>query len=107
MEFFYKKYFYKFNLFNKFETPWEGTRICKKENLKSFDYMRQKIISKNLKAPLWKFYKNKSIQIINDGGWHFNSILTPNEISQKLKSFAHQEYAAPEYSDEEIIKKYF
>ena len=65
--------------------------------------MRQKIISKNLKAPLWKFYKNKSIQIINDGGWHFNSILTPNEISQKLKSFAHQEYA-PEYSDEEIIK---
>ena len=28
--------------FNKYETPWEGTRVCKKKNLKSIDYMRQK-----------------------------------------------------------------
>ena len=25
---------YKFNLFNKFESPWEGSRVCKKKNLK-------------------------------------------------------------------------
>ena len=25
---------YKFNLFNKYESPWEGTRVCKKKNLK-------------------------------------------------------------------------
>ena len=37
---------YKFNLFNKYESPWEGTRVCKKKNLKSIDYMRQKIKKK-------------------------------------------------------------
>ena len=25
---------YKFNLFNKYETPWEGTRVCKKKKFK-------------------------------------------------------------------------
>ena len=100
-----KSYCYKFNLYNKFETPWEGTRVCKKKDLKSIDYMRQKIKSKNLKAPFWKFYKNKNLEIINDGGWHFNSLLTPKEISSKLRSFAHQEFSSPEYSNEEIIKE--
>ncbi len=29
---FYQSCFnYKFNLFNKYETPWEGTRVCKKK----------------------------------------------------------------------------
>ena len=28
-----KSFCYKFNLFNKFETPWEGTRVCKKKIL--------------------------------------------------------------------------
>ena len=36
---------YKFNLFNKYESPWEGTRVAKK-NLKSIDFMRQKIKEK-------------------------------------------------------------
>ena len=99
-----KSFCYKFNLFNKFETPWEGTRVCKKKNLKSIDYMRQKIVLKNLKTPFWKFYKNKNIEIIDNGGWHFNSLLSPKEISSKLKSFAHQEFSSPEYSDEKIIE---
>ena len=32
--FFQKMFTYKINLFNRHETPWEGTRICKKKNLK-------------------------------------------------------------------------
>ena len=36
---------YKFNLYNKYESPWEGSRVCKK-NLNSIDFMRQKIKSK-------------------------------------------------------------
>ncbi len=27
---------YKFNLFNSYETPWEGTRVCKKKKLKIY-----------------------------------------------------------------------
>ena len=29
--FFQKCFNYKFNLFNKYESPWEGTRVCKKK----------------------------------------------------------------------------
>ena len=43
---------YKFNIFNRYETPWEGTRICKFKDLKSFDYMRQNIKAKNLKKSI-------------------------------------------------------
>jgi len=100
-----KMYCYKFNIFNQYESPWEGTRICKKKNLKSIDYMRQKIVLKNLKQPFWKIYKEKSIESFEDGGWHFNSLLTPEEISLKLKTFAHTEFAKPEYSDVNIIKE--
>ncbi len=103
--FFQKMYCYKFNLFNKEESPWEGTRICKKKKLKSINNMRQKIVSKNLNSPFWKIYKEKSIEIFKDGGWHFNSLLTPEEISLKLKTFAHEEFAKPEYSNIDIIRK--
>jgi beta-1,4-mannosyl-glycoprotein beta-1,4-N-acetylglucosaminyltransferase len=40
---------YKFNLFNPYETPWEGTRVAKKKDLNSIDFMRQKVRAKNLK----------------------------------------------------------
>ena len=103
--FFQNMYCYKFNIFNQYESPWEGTRVCKKKNLISIDYMRQKIVSKNLKQPFWKIYKEKNIEIIKNGGWHFNSLLTPQEISLKLKTFAHTEFAKPEYSDVNIIKE--
>ena len=42
-----KSYCYKINIFNQYETPWEGTRVIKKKNLHSIDYLRQKILSKN------------------------------------------------------------
>lgn len=67
--------------------------------------MRQKIVSKNLKSPFWKFYKNKNLETITNGGWHFNSLLSPKEISLKLKAFAHKEFSGPEFSDEKEIKK--
>ena len=44
---FLQKFNYYFNLFNPYETPWEGTRVCKKKNLRSIDFMRQKIKKKN------------------------------------------------------------
>ena len=97
-------YCYKFNLFNRQESPWEGTRVCKMKNLKSIDYMRQKIKCKNLITPFWKFYKEKSIEIIKNGGWHFNSLLSPEEISRKLKTYAHSEYSLEKYSSIESIK---
>ena len=98
-------YCYKFNLFNQYESPWEGTRVCEKKNLMSIDYMRQQIKHKNLSAPFWKFYKEKNIQIIENGGWHFNSLSSPEEISKKLKTFAHSEFSSEKFSSIDVIKK--
>ena len=102
---------YKFNLFNPHESPWEGTRVCKKKNLKSIDFMRQKIKSKNLNYNFFRIDKEKNIEIFNEAGWHFNNILSPEEISLKLKTFAHSEFADEKFSsvskviEEKIEKK--
>ena len=95
---------YKINLFNPYETPWEGTRVCKKKNLKSIDFMRQKVKSKNLDYKFFRIDKEKDIEIFKEGGWHFNNILSPEEISLKLKTFAHSEFADEKFSSIKVIK---
>ena len=100
-----KSFNYKFNLFNKYETPWDGPRICKKKNLKSIDYMRQKVWSKNLKYKFYRFDKERNIQLFQNGGWHFNNIMSPEEISKKLRTFAHTEYSRDIFSSPNVIKK--
>jgi len=96
---------YKFNLFNSYESPWEGSRVSKKKNLKSINFMRQKIKSKNLNYNFLRIDKEKNIQIFNAGGWHFNNILDPQEISLKLKTFAHSEFSSEEFSSPNVIKE--
>ena len=92
-------------MFNPYESPWEGSRVCKKKNLKSIDFMRQKVKVKNLKYKFYRFDKEKSIEIFHNAGWHFNNIMTPNEISLKLKTFAHSEFSEEKFSSIEIIKQ--
>ncbi|MDC3400356.1 glycosyl transferase family 17 [Candidatus Pelagibacter ubique] len=96
---------YKFNLYNPHESPWEGTRVAKKKNIQSIDFLRQKVKSKNLKYSFFRFDKEKNIETFKKGGWHFNNILTAKEISLKLKTFAHIEFSKIEFYDEIIVQK--
>ena len=100
-----KFYNYKFNLFNPYETPWEGTKVCKMKNLKSIDFMREKVKRKNLRYKFFRLDKEKNIEIFNEGGWHFNNLLEPEEISKKLKTYAHTEYSNEIYSSSNIIRE--
>ena len=100
-----KIYVYKLNIYNQYESPWEGSRICRKKNLKSFTELRKKILIKNLKKPFWKIGTEKSIQKIENGGWHFNNLYSIDIISKKLKASAHSEFSSNKYSDISIIKK--
>ena len=86
-----KMFYYKLNLYYK-ELVWTGTRACLKKNLKSPQWLRN---IKNKKYPIWRidtlFARNKysNIIFINDGGWHFTNMKSPEEIFSKLNSFLH------------------
>ena len=95
---------YKLNIYNQYESPWEGTRITKKKNLNSIDYLRQKILVKNLNYSIFRFDKERSIEIFKNGGWHFNYLLKPEAISNKLKTFAHTEFDDEKFTNIEKIK---
>ena len=83
-------FYYKLNLF--YEMPWYGSRACLKKNFKSAQWLQW---IKNKKYPLWRLdtlFSNKKyidIHFVNNGGWHFTNIKTPENIERKLKSFVH------------------
>ena len=66
--------------------------------------MRQKVKSKNLKYSLFRFDKEKSLELFRNGGWHFNNVMTPEQISLKLQTFAHTEFSEDRFSSAETIK---
>ena len=67
--------------------------------------MRQKILRKNLRYSFWRIDKEKNIQIFNNGGWHFNNLMSPKNISLKIRTFAHLEYNKKCFFDPTVIKK--
>tara|TARA_B100001996_G_scaffold382041_1_gene372826 strand:+ start:106 stop:933 length:828 start_codon:yes stop_codon:yes gene_type:complete len=98
-------YYYKLNIqsLSEGDGNWPGSRICKKKNLKSFFKLRTLKV-KNINYPFWRIDKEKSIQLIKNGGWHFTYLMKPEEISQKIKSMAHTEFNREEFVDTEKIK---
>ena len=86
-----KMYYYKFNL--KYSSKsWFGSKACLKKNFISPQWLRD---TKEKKYPLWRadifFSKMKynSILHVDNGGWHFVNIKTPEDIEKKLKNFGH------------------
>jgi beta-1,4-mannosyl-glycoprotein beta-1,4-N-acetylglucosaminyltransferase len=42
---------------------------------------------------------------IEDAGWHWSYIMTPEEISRKILSFSHTEFESPEFSAAENVRR--
>ena len=88
-----KSYSYKFNLLYE-KLCWYGSRACKKRNFVSPQWLRN---TKHRKYPFWRldtiFSKKKysSIHYVEDGGWHFTNIKTPNDIEKKYLNFLHHQ----------------
>ena len=86
-------FFYKFNLLYSL-VPWFGSRACKKKNFISPQWLRN---MKHRKYPLWRldiiFSKKKynDIFYIDDGGWHFTNIKSPEDIEKKLLNYTHHD----------------
>ena len=84
-------FYYKFNLLHE-NFVWYGSKICKKKHLLSPQWLRN---VKAKKYPLWRidtlFSKTKynDICFLENGGWHFTNIKTPENIDFKMKNFLH------------------
>ena len=92
-----KLFYYKFNLLCD-RIFWYGTRAARKKNLINFEWIRQIKPKKYLffRADVY-FKKDKyiNIKILDNGGWHFTRIQTPQEIHKKeLDAEHHDEYRA-------------
>ena len=84
-------FYYKFNL-KLPQMEWTGTKACRKKNFINAQWLR------NIKDRKYHFYrldvlfsdtKYINVTILNDGGWHFSNIKSPEEIEHKLKSYLH------------------
>ena len=83
--------YYKFNL--KLENfIWIGTKSCKFKDLQSPQWLRD-IKSNDYKW--WRFdcwfskKKYQNMEFVENGGWHFSYLKTPEGIEKKLKSYLH------------------
>ena len=86
-----KMFYYKFNLLYQ-EFVWAGSKAVKYKNFISPQWLRN---IKSKKYPRWRldvlFSKKKysNLLYINNGGWHFTCIRTPEDLEKKLLNFAH------------------
>ncbi len=86
-----KMFYYKLNLFYK-NYKWYGTKAVKKKYFISPQWLRN-IKSKNY--PKWRldilFSKKKysNLKFVENGGWHFTCLKTPEDLEKKLLNFAH------------------
>ena len=84
-------FYYKLNLYIE-DFVWHGSKACKKKYLISPQWLRN-IKSKKYskwRIDLWMSKKKYiNVNLINNGGWHFTSIRTPEELEKKLLNFTH------------------
>lgn len=94
-------FYYKFNLQSQKNTHWHGSRICVKKYLKSPQWLRD---LKFKKRPIWRIDKLRLNNIIENGGWHFCNLKTPNDLLYKYKNLC--ETNDPYNFKEKIDEKY-
>tara|TARA_Y100000590_G_scaffold335145_1_gene381443 strand:+ start:13 stop:891 length:879 start_codon:yes stop_codon:yes gene_type:complete len=102
-----KIFFYKFNLLYE-SLCWHGPKACKKKNFISPQWLRD--VKHKKYSPLrldviFSKMKYSSIHHVENGGWHFTNIKTPEDIEKKFSNFLHHqefEYSGLNLSD---IKK--
>ena len=78
-----RNFYYKLNLQSKNNPFWYGSRICNYKDLKSPQWLRN---LKFKKRPFWRIDKFRLNNIIDDGGWHFCNLKTPENLLYKYKN---------------------
>jgi beta-1,4-mannosyl-glycoprotein beta-1,4-N-acetylglucosaminyltransferase len=96
-----KHFYYKINLQSEKNPFWYGSRICVKKYLKSPQWLRG---LKFKKRPFWRIDKFRLNNILENGGWHFCNLKTPEQLLYKYQNLC--ETNDPYVFKERINKKY-
>jgi beta-1,4-mannosyl-glycoprotein beta-1,4-N-acetylglucosaminyltransferase len=88
-------FYYKFNLYLP-NIDWFGSKCCRLKNLKSINLLRA---IKNRKYNFFRIdalfsdIKQQSVNIVNNGGWHFSNLKNAEELERKyINDENHAEY---------------
>ena len=100
-----KIFYYKLNLLLP-SLDWYGSKACKLKNIKDIDNLRA---IKNKKYPFYRLdtlfskLKHQSLEIVNEGGWHFSNLKNIDDLEKKyLNDENHSEYEAQGFTIERI-----
>jgi|TARA_B100000902_G_scaffold186036_1_gene178412 beta-1,4-mannosyl-glycoprotein beta-1,4-N-acetylglucosaminyltransferase len=96
-----KHFYYKLNLQSNSNPYWHGSRICVKKFLKSPQWLRE---LKFKKRPFWRIDKINLNNIIENGGWHFCNLKSPEQLLYKYQNLC--ETNDPYHFNEKIDEKY-
>ena len=103
-----KTYCYKFNLLYD-NLIWHGSKACKKKYFISPQWLRN---VRHRKYQIWRFdilfskKKYNNIHYIENGGWHFTNIKSPELLEKKFKNFLHhQDFEYSGLGLKDIMKK--
>ena len=103
-----KLFYYKFNLAYP-KIDWFGSKACRVKDLKNISWLR------NTKNKKYNFYridtlfsdlKYIDVKVIEDGGWHFTNLKSPEQLLRKyLNDELHSEFDSENNKLEEIEYK--
>jgi len=97
-------YYYKFNILCydglKWNNKWPGSKSIKFKYFKNAQSVRELRV-KNI--PVWRIDQKIKRKIINNGGWHFSYLMSPEKIVKKIENFAHKEFKS--FSNIKLIKQ--
>ena len=103
-----KLFYYKFNLAYP-KIDWFGSKACRIKDLKNISWLR------NTKNKKYNFYridtlfsdlKYIDVKVIEDGGWHFTNLKSPEQLLRKyLNDELHSEFDSENNKLEEIEYK--
>ena len=97
---------YKFNLLSEAQTPYQGSRIIRKKYLRGKitpQWLRHQYTKRIKPWQIHRFFTNPFI--IEDGGWHFSFMLSPDRISLKMKAYGHGELNTQKFTDVKYINQ--
>ena len=103
---FNQKFFkFKFNLLSPGQTPYQGSRVIRKKYLKGKITPQWLRYQYTKRIKFWQVHRHfTNPTVINEGGWHFSFMVSPEKIKDKMQSYAHGELNIDKFKDTSYIK---